>query len=109
MERVLKNYGLSISLFSLFALSWAGQGFYQWNEMINEASQHGQSLKMDEFVPAFLSATFENWQSEFLQLLTFVLLTSFLIHKGSHESKDSSDRMERKIDKIEKLLEKSKK
>jgi hypothetical protein len=40
-----------------------------------------------------MAATFENWQSEFLQLFTMVILTAFLIHKGSSESKDSDDEM----------------
>ena len=36
----------------------------------------------------FISATFENWESEFLQMALFVLLTIFLQQKGSSESKD---------------------
>jgi hypothetical protein len=39
----------------------------------------------------------ENWQSEFLQLLTFVVLTTFLIHRNSHESRDSDDEMQKVI------------
>jgi hypothetical protein len=35
----------------------------------------------------------ENWQSEFLQLLAFVVLTAFLIHRGSHESRDGADEL----------------
>jgi hypothetical protein len=50
----------------------------------------------------FLAATFENWQSEFLQLLAIVGLTFFLIHRGSAESKDSNDRMKAKLDRIQK-------
>ena len=36
----------------------------------------------------FLQATFENWESEFLQMALFVILTMFLYQKGSSESKD---------------------
>ena len=43
-------------------------------------------------------------QSEFLQLLTFVVLTTFLIHRNSHESRDSDDQMQRSLDRIEKRL-----
>ena len=39
----------------------------------------------------------ENWQSEFLQLLSFVVLTTFLIHRHSHESRDSQDEMAKDI------------
>ncbi len=36
---------------------------------------------------AFLEATFENWESEFLQMGMYVILTVFLFQKGSSESK----------------------
>ncbi|MGH2585870.1 MAG: DUF6766 family protein [Dehalococcoidia bacterium] len=49
-------------------------------------------------------ATFENWQSEFLRLLAFVVLTSFLIHKGSHESKDADEQLQATVDRIEQRL-----
>ena len=49
-------------------------------------------------------ATFENWQSEFLQLLTFVVLTTYLIHRGSHESKDSDEAMQAQLDRIERRV-----
>ena len=42
---------------------------------------------------SWMASTFENWQSEFLQLFTMVLLTAFLIHRGSTESKDSDDEL----------------
>ena len=102
--KFIKDYSLTIALFLLFLFSWAAQGVFQWQEFANEAKEHGQQVKIEEFPPAFLSSTFENWQSEFLQLLTFVVLTSFLIHKGSHESKDSDDEMKRQLNRIEKKL-----
>jgi hypothetical protein len=49
---------------------------------------HGKGVIWDEA---------ENWQSEFLQLLTFVVLTTFLIHRNSHESRDSDDEMQKVI------------
>lgn len=104
MNKFLKNYGLSIALASLFLLSWLGQYYFQWQEFVSEQMTHGQEANLGEFIPAFFSATFENWQSEFLQLLTFVTLTSFLIHKGSHESKDSQDKMQEDITEIKRML-----
>jgi hypothetical protein len=35
----------------------------------NEAQQHGQSFAWADFFPQFFESTFENWQSEFLQLV----------------------------------------
>jgi hypothetical protein len=38
--------------------------------------------------------TLENWQSEFLQLFSFVVVSAVLIHHGSSESKDGTERIE---------------
>lgn len=91
MREFLRNNGLSLALFGLFLLSFLGQtvsGMYKYNE---DQKEHGQPqvsyahyLTSDEF----LEATAENWESEFLQLFTFVLLTRFLYQKGSAESLD---------------------
>jgi hypothetical protein len=40
----------------------------------------------------FWEAIFENWESEFLQMAAYILLTVFLIQKGSSESKDPDRR-----------------
>jgi hypothetical protein len=47
--------------------------------------------------------TDEYWQNEFLQVLAFVTLTSFLIFKGSPESRDSDETRD-KLDRIEQRL-----
>lgn len=101
---VFKNYGLSIALSSLFLASWAAQGYFQWQKFISQAQADEEVVRFQEFIPEFLSATFENWQSEFLQLLTFVVLTTYLIHKGSHESKDSDEEMKAQLSRIERKL-----
>lgn len=106
MKKLWKNYNLSIVLTILFVASLLAQAVFQWTHVLSEAEMHGQQVTFNDFLPQFLSSMFENWQSEFLQLLTFVILTSFLVHKGSHESKDSDEKMERQLDRIEKLLEK---
>jgi hypothetical protein len=72
-----------------------------------EELAHGQTpqwLGSSGYVWEWGQATFENWQSEFLQLLTFVVLTTFLIHKGSHESKDTDDEMMAALERIESRL-----
>lgn len=102
--KLFKNYGLSVVLTLLFLASWIGQGYFQWKEFTNTQQEHRQKVEFSDFIPEFASATFENWQSEFLQLLTFVVLTSFLIHKGSHESKDSDEEMKELLEKIDKKL-----
>jgi Domain of unknown function (DUF6766) len=88
-------------LLALFLANWIGQAVFQWFEMVNEAQAHGQAGSLAEIVPAFFSATFENWQSGFLQLFTMVVLTSFLIHRGRHESKDQDEKVDQTLDRIE--------
>jgi hypothetical protein len=101
---ILKNYSLSIVLFLLFLLSWIGHGIFLYQQELDEAKIHNEELKTQDYVDTFFSTTFENWQSEFLQLFTMVVLTSFLIHKGSSESKDSDEEMQKKLNKMEKMI-----
>lgn len=102
--KLWRDYGLSITLFILFAASWLGQGYFQWQEFVSEQMEHNQTPEVGDFLNEFGASTLENWQSEFLQLLTFVALTSFLIHKGSHESKDSDEEMKEILLRIDKKL-----
>jgi hypothetical protein len=99
------NYGLSIVLAILFFVSWIGQFFTQMSAFKEEAAQHGQSFEWGQFWPEFWQSTLENWQSEFLQLLTFVILTAYLIHRGSAESKDSDEEMQAALSRIEARLD----
>ena len=108
MARLWRDYGLSIVLFLLFIVSWIGQTITGWVEFAAEQQAHGQAANVfgaDGYVWMWAQATLENWQSEFLQLLTFVVLTSFLIHRGSHESKDSTEQMQESLGRIERRLQ----
>jgi membrane protein implicated in regulation of membrane protease activity len=108
MGRLWRDYSLSIVLFALFVLSWVAQTWTGWVQFQSEQQQHQAAAEMfgqDGYVWAWAQATFENWQSEFLQLLTFVVLTTYLIHKGSHESKDSDEKVQQALDRIEQRLE----
>lgn len=103
--KALKHFGLSIALSIMFFASWIGQGIAQWQEFTDEQLSHNQSAKVGDFIARFSDATLENWQSEFLQLFSFVVLSALLIHKGSAESKDSDDRMQSALERIEKRLD----
>ena len=96
----MRDYGLTIVLAVLFVVAWLGQLLTQWREFVQEEAAHGAVATYADFSWVFWSRTLENWQSEWLQLLSFVLLTTFLVSKGSHESKDSQDRLEAKVDRI---------
>ena len=87
---------LSIVLASLFLLSWIAQLYFQYRDEVNEAITHGvetPELWSGDFWAAFLASTFENWQSEFLQLFSFVVLATFFIHRDSPQSADGDDEM----------------
>ena len=101
----LGDYGLSIVLAILFLVSWVVQTAAGWVEFVAEQKQHGEAASVSDYMPRWLEATFENWQSEFLQLLTFVILTAIFIHKGSHESKDQDILTEEQLNRIEKKLD----
>jgi hypothetical protein len=109
MKTFWKNYNLSIVLLFLFLGTWILQFFAEWQEVWNDAHVHGETFTWSEFWPKFFSSTFQNWQSEFLQLFTFVVLTTYLIHKGSAESRDGQDRLEKKLDRLLDVLDKSSK
>ena len=99
-----KNFGLSIVFCILFFLSWVLHGIAQWQQYTDEQREHNEPTEVGDFAAEFSQATLENWQSEFLQLFSFVVLSAMFIHRGSAESKDSDDRMEQALERIEKKL-----
>jgi hypothetical protein len=108
MRRLWRNYNLGIVLLALFLVSWAVQTWTGWREFKAEQREHEQSPAVfgsDGYVWNWAEATFENWQSEFLQLFAMVALTSFLIFRGSAESKDGDEEMKRALERIEHRLD----
>lgn len=94
MAKLLKNNGLTLVLLTLFAFSIIGQWFAGWHVTNEELSEHGRAamtLATYTVSPDFLSAVFENWESEFLQMAMYVLLTGILVQRGSAESKDPDE------------------
>ena len=92
------SFGLVTGLF--FILSWAGQFIFQMISERNEAEQHGQPFTWSDFFPQFFSSTFENWQSEFLQLVWQAAGLALFYFWGSSQSRESDDRLEAKIDRL---------
>ena len=91
MRRVWRDNGLSIALLTLFAIALVGQSLAGHRHYNDEQRDHGEpTLGFGEYLasPHFLEATMENWESEFLQMATYVFLTAFLFQRGSAESKD---------------------
>jgi hypothetical protein len=94
MRDILRSNGLSLALFALFLASIVGQAFAGWYALGEELAIHGQpapDLHTYLATGHFLSATFENWESEFLQMTVYVVLTAVLIQKGSPESRNPDE------------------
>jgi hypothetical protein len=90
VRRVFRENGLSIVLIALFLLFWAGQSVVGHREYNDEQREHGQpEAAYTAYLGTshFWEATTENWESEFLQIFSYVFLTAFLFQKGSAESK----------------------
>jgi hypothetical protein len=89
-RRFLFENGLVLAALGLFLVSFAGQivtGHAVYNE---EQLEHASAvIGLGEYLRSghFWEATAENWESEFLQMAVFVVLTVFLYQRGSSESK----------------------
>ena len=91
MGEFFRNNGLSVVLFSIFAFSLVGQFFTGHHEHNEEQIEHGRApVTYSEYAGEghFIESVFENWESEFLQMAAYVILTVFLFQKGSSESKE---------------------
>lgn len=93
-RRWLPDNGLTIVLLGLFLLSLAGHAAMGWQTELQDRAQHGEAAL--GFLPylgsgEFLSSLFENWESEFLQMGAYVVLTAYLVQRGSPESKDPDE------------------
>jgi hypothetical protein len=99
----LYRNSLTIVLLCFFLASIVGQvitGRHEYNEMLEE---HGEGpVMLSEYMRSghFLQVTFENWESEFLQMGMYVVLTIFLRQLGSSESKalDETEEVDREPD-----------
>ena len=97
MSRFWRNNGLSLVLLAMFVVTLLGQSLVGHRHENEQREDHGKPpQRYAEYIasPAFLEVTMENWESEFLQMGVYVLLTVFLFQKGSSESKDPDEKEE---------------
>ncbi|WP_201986750.1 DUF6766 family protein [Hymenobacter rubidus] len=88
--RFLYENSLLLVIAGLVLLSLAGQFVTGWHEYNDDLKEMGlAALTATQYFRSghFLEATFENWESEFLQMALYVLLTVWLRQRGSSESK----------------------
>lgn len=94
MRRIFHENGLTLVLFAMFLFSIVGQtltGEAAYNDERRDHNQPPVNLTTYLTTGHFVEAVFENWESEFLQMGLYVLLTSWLFQKGSAESKPFGD------------------
>lgn len=90
----LKRNGLILALMLMTFLALTGQIYTGWNEHNEKREKSAEPPRsLPEYLHSghFIQATFENWESEFLQMGLYVFMTAFLFQKGSAESKSLDD------------------
>ncbi len=94
------RYGFFYVTAAFFVISLGGHAFFGWLTYVDEEADHGRIAEFSGYLVVMLRDTFENWQSEFLQLIWQVAGLAFLLHVGSPQSKEGDDRKEEKLDAI---------
>ena len=95
-----RAYSYAWITLAFFVFSLVGHWLFGWFAFVQEQAEHGQPVEIASYLTEMLRDTFENWQSEFLQLLWQVGGLAFFLFLGSPQSKEGSDRLEAKIDVI---------
>jgi len=105
MRRFLKENSLSIVFLALFLAALVGQAIAGHADFNDNAVSHGDpTISLGRYVVSsdFGAAVMENWQSEYLQFTLFILLTVWLLQRGSPESKEL-DKAGRESDQSQKV------
>jgi hypothetical protein len=106
--RLWRDYSLSIAIGAMFLVSFVLHTIFAWLQYVADQEDQGSQATLfglHGFTTYFGEWTFQNWQSEFLEVLVLIVLTTYLVHKGSPESKDGDEEMRRAIARIEKKVD----
>ena len=96
----MRRYAYAWITLGFFVVSFLLHWWFGWQAFVQEAAEHGQRAQLNEYLIVAGRDTFENWQSEFLQLLWQVVGLAYFLYVGSPSSKENDDRTEVKIDAI---------
>ena len=99
-QDMFRKYSFAWVTIGFLLLSMAGHWIFGWFAFVEEQQGHGATAAVGPFVVQMLRDTFENWQSEFLQVLWQVAGLTLLLFVGSPQSRDSEERAEAKLDEI---------
>ncbi len=95
---LFKKYAYGWITLGFFLVSFLLHWYFGWQSFVSEAAEHGQAPEQGDYLNQMLRDTFENWQSEFLQLVWQVCGLAYFLYVGSPSSKENDDRVEAKID-----------
>ncbi|PKP98882.1 MAG: hypothetical protein CVT74_09555 [Alphaproteobacteria bacterium HGW-Alphaproteobacteria-13] len=99
----MKRYAYAWITLGFFLISIAGHWIFGWYSFVAEAREHHTAPEVSAYLMEMGRDTFENWQSEFLQLLWQVVGLAYFLYVGSPASKENDDRLEAKIDELIRL------
>jgi hypothetical protein len=97
---IWKKYGFAWVTVGFLVVSLIGHWLFGWLAYVDEQQAVHAPVEVGGYLIEMLRDTFENWQSEFLQLLWQVVGLTILLYAGSPQSKESEDRSEEKLDAI---------
>jgi len=97
---IWRKYGYLWATLGLFAFSLLGHWVFGWYAYVDEQRDHNESVEVSGYTIQMARDMFENWQSEFLQLIWQVAGLAYLFYLGSPQSKEGDDRKEEKLDAI---------
>lgn len=100
----MKRYAYGWLTLGFFVVSFGLHWTFGWFAFADEARGHGQAVELAPYLTEMARDTFENWQSEFLQLLWQVVGLAYFLYVGSPSSKENDDRVEAKIDALLELV-----
>lgn len=104
-KSIWNKYSFVWVTLGLFLISIVLHWTYAWKAYVDEQKDHSAPIEVSGYMHEVLRDTFENWQSEFLQLIWQVAGLAFLFHVGSPQSKEGDDRKEEKLDVLIRMLD----
>ena len=94
----MRKYAYAWLTLGFFLVSFGLHWWFGWRAYVDEARAHHELPEAGQYLTLMGRDTFENWQSEFLQLLWQVVGLAYFLYIGSPSSKENDDRLEAKVD-----------
>lgn len=101
----LRRWGAAYILAAFFLASWWGQYLTGWDTYVQEQEAHLDPISRADYLAHFWQATFENWQSEWLQLFVQAVLLLALGHYVFAADKEDMEQVQDALGRIEARLD----